>query len=421
MAWNSIGKNDNAGSSSELVDLSGRKQIRLLLGEMPNGEPLSSWFYSISTPADDYRTWMSPKPEDDFFQTNRRVFGLRATHASLAYDYEDNAIKILESGNQVWEQIKALHEAGKDLNNRDILITKTGSGRGTEYKVVDLDPQPLTVDLANYQRPDIQARYVAPTRDSVMQDLRSLGFQNPEEIFQTKPVTLEEAKQAKMPFGKYRDKTLGEVFNIESEYLLFLATKIDREDIKQCARVISNNLLSTEFDVDGIAPSIDELTFSAPSAGGAAAATPAAPQAPAAPVQTDVQTHTDSAGNYYELHNNEWVLMTPPAPPAPPAPPVPPAPTTPPTPQAPPAAPQAPPAAPTPPPAPAAPQAPAAGGSDRNTMIQTINSTFEQKPEYKDFTKIIEAMKQATTPNEKTVINDFTDEEVQKLYALVVQ
>ena len=391
MAWNSIGKNDNTSSASELVDLSGRKQIRLLLNEMPNGEPLSNWFYSISTPADDYRTWMSPKPEDDFFQANRRVFGLRATHASLAYDYEDNAVKILESGNQVWEQIKALHEAGKDLNNRDILITKTGTGRSTEYKVVDLDPKPLSVDLSNYQRPDIQARYVAPTRDAVMQDLKSLGFQDPEEIFQTKPVTLEEAKQTKMPFGKYRDKTLGEVFNIESEYLLFLSTKVDREDVKQCARVISNNLLGTEFDVDGIAPSIDELTFSAPSAAGGSAATPAPPQTPAA----EVQTHVDSAGNKYELINNEWVLITPAAPTPPPVPQAPPVPTP--------------------------PAAPPAGGQDREAMIQAINSTFEQKPEYKDFTKIIDAMKQATAPNEKTVINDFTDEEVQKLHALVVQ
>lgn len=105
-------------------------------------------------------------------------------------------------------------------------------------------------------------------------------------------------------------------------------------------------------------------------------------------------------------------------PPAPPVSPTPPAgrPTPPPAPPVPGAgASPAPPAPPTPP----APGAPA-GGIDRQGLIDQINAKFETDPKYKDFMQIINVMKQATAPNEKTAINDFTDEEVQRLADLVL-
>lgn len=107
-------------------------------------------------------------------------------------------------------------------------------------------------------------------------------------------------------------------------------------------------------------------------------------------------------------HNHHNGLIKPanpvemPAPPAPPAPPTGGASVT-----------------PSAPPAPPAPGAPA-GGIDRQGLIDQINAKFETDPKYKDFMQIINVMKQATAPNEKTAINDFTDEEVQKLANLVL-
>ena len=98
--------------------------------------------------------------------------------------------------------------------------------------------------------------------------------------------------------------------------------------------------------------------------------------------------------------------------PAPPTPPTGGSPTPPPPPPAPPTG------GPTPPPAP--PAGVSAGGIDRQGLIDKINEKFETDPKYKDFMQIINVMKQATAPNEKTAINDFTDEEVQKLADLVL-
>lgn len=413
MAWNDIGNNDRQSSSSasDLVQLEGQTRLRLLL---PEQGPISNWFYSISTPNGDYRTWLSPEPKDDFFAKNRRIFRVRPMHAGLAYNYGTGRIEILESGNQIWEQIKALVDVGKDLNTRDIMITKTGTGRSTEYKVVDMDPTPFNVDVANAPKPDIQARYATPpTYEQVIEDLRALGFTNPEEIFSTRPITLDEAKQAKVPFGKHKDQTLNDVYLTDSQYILFLATKIDRDDIKQCARVVANHLMGTQYEVTGLAPSMDEVAYVAPAKEGQAQGQqiPPAPPTPEAPPQV----YTDPMGNVYHLIDNQWVVQQP----APPVPPVPEPPTDTSTnnpwagtqfveqqqePQIPPVPPVGAPAT----------------GFNRQAVIDQINSKFEQDAQYKDFMKIIEVMKKATEPNPKTSINDFTDAEVQKLASLVL-
>lgn len=309
--WDGIGasRDSGGGSASDLVSLD-QPQTKLRLLLPPTG-PINHWVYAISTPADGYRTWIAPAKEDDFFAINSSAFRLRAIHSGLAYDHGQNAIKILEQGKQIWEGIKTLYAAGKDLSGRDIIINKKGSGRQTEYTVTDLDPTPLAVDMTN--APDLESRYVIPTKEQVLEDLRQLGFTNPEQLFTTKPLAYEQAIATKVPFGKYKDKTMQEIYNLDSQYLLFLSTKIDRADVKEAARVTCNTLMSTDYELSGIAPSVDEVDFVAPAESGAGATTGGA----------NVQVHTDAAGNIYHLIGNEWVLQpattTPPAPPTPPA------------------------------------------------------------------------------------------------------
>ena len=81
--WGDVGASSNSQSTtSDLVVIDGKKRVRLLPEVAQNG-PKSMWFYTISTPADGYRTWLSPAKNEDFFAENRNVFGVRATHAGL--------------------------------------------------------------------------------------------------------------------------------------------------------------------------------------------------------------------------------------------------------------------------------------------------------------------------------------------------
>ena len=356
MAWNMVGQTqkETKGTSSQLVKIEDKKRVRLIL---PETGPISHWSYSISTPADGYKTWISPAKDEDFFATNRNVFRLRPVHAGLAYDYDEKEIKILEAGNQIWEGIKLLVDAGKDINGRDIIIIKTGSGRSTEYKVTDCDPTPAPTDIDTLERPDLEARYQPPTFEMVLEDLRGLGFTNPSEIFETQPLAYEVARETKVPFGKFKDKTLKDVVSLDSTYITFLATKIDREDIKECARVVSNTIMGTQYELKGVTPSMEQVSFVAPTEGGEA---PQEPNTPPTPTESkeDTKKKTEDISPTVD--------------------------------------------------------------ASKEAMIAEINQAFETQEIYKDFMKIIDAMKKASAPHGKTSINDFTHEELLKLKEIVL-
>ena len=349
--WGDVGASSNSQSTtSDLVIIDGKKRVRLL-PEVAQGGPKSMWFYTISTPADGYRTWLSPAKNEDFFAENRNVFGVKATHAGLVYDYDEQAIKILEAGNSIWEAIKDLVEAGKDLSGRDIIITKKGTGRSTTYSVVDCDPTPAPAGLDTMDRPDLEARYVPVTKEEVLEDLRALGFTNPEQIFTKVPIDPKVAMTFPIPFGKHKGVTLQQLISVDVKYMSFLCTKIDRQDVKNYARVVSNALLGTAYEVGGASPSMEQLDFKAPEEGADQTPPPAQEQAPVQE-QPKPQPSVDN---------------------------------------------------------------------ERNKLIDSINKAFETDPTFKDFMKIIDAMKQASAPNMKTSINEFTMDELVKLYELVVK
>ena len=278
--WGDVGASSNSQSTtSDLVIIDGKKRVRLL-PEVAQGGPKSMWFYTISTPADGYRTWLSPAKNEDFFAENRNVFGVKATHAGLVYDYDEQAIKILEAGNSIWEAIKDLVEAGKDLSGRDIIITKKGTGRSTTYSVVDCDPTPAPAGLDTMDRPDLEARYVPVTKEEVLEDLRVLGFTNPEQIFTKVPIDPKVAMTFPIPFGKHKGVTLQQLISVDVKYMSFLCTKIDRQDVKNYARVVSNALLGTAYEVGGASPSMEQLDFKAPEEGADQTPPPAQEQAP---------------------------------------------------------------------------------------------------------------------------------------------
>lgn len=312
MAWNTIGQSNRGNSgSSDLVQIENGKRVRLLLAES-GGEPVSHWSYAISAPDDGYRTWISPQQGENFFEM-AQAFRLRPVHAALAWDYEEKGVRILEAGNQIWEDIKKLHDVGKDLTGRDIIIHKQGSGRSTEYSVTDADPTPFQLP-AGTELPDLNARYQPPTYDGVLEDLKQMGFTNPVELFTPVHISYEEAAAKKVPFGKYKDKTIGEVFQLDSTYLAFLSTKIDRVDIKECARVVSNQLLGTAYEVKGLTPLANAVTFVAPQANAGNAG--GGMQRPTDP--THIHTNPDGTEQWW--NGAEWVLQTPvPTPPAQPA------------------------------------------------------------------------------------------------------
>ena len=64
------------------------------------------------------------------------------------------------------------------------------------------------------------------------------------------------------------------------------------------------------------------------------------------------------------------------------------------------------------------PEMPQASG-EREALIEVINAKFASDPQYKDFMKIIEAMRTASAPMGLTSINEFNLEQLHNLKQLI--
>lgn len=393
MSWNEIdAKPSSSTGSDDLLTIGAQTKIRLLLtgGKTP-GEPDSYRSYGIDTPTGGYATFIAPEGED-FFGQNRQAFRLRYIHVGLVYDYSTSSIKILEAGNQIWKEIKKFRDMGIDVLASDLMLSKSGSGLGTKYGVIYLPPAPLAFNPESLPAPDLATRYRPSTYEGTLATLKRLGFVHPEQLFAPRPLAYDQAIQIKVPFGKFRDQTIADVLAADSSYLDFLAG-VDNPTVQQAARVASNQIMGTSYDVTGICPAVTEVDFVDPKAGQAQTApqnaqtqgtprgvtpgyTPAQPQyqqAPAAPAQPQYQAS-----------------VTPAAPTQPVPAPVQPAPVQP---------------------------APAGG---QQAIMAEISNIFENDPKYKDFTKIIAVMQQASG-GQKTNLAEFTNEELTNLLAAIKQ
>ena len=434
MSWNEIdAKPSSSSGSDDLLTIGAQTKIRLLLtgGKTP-GEPDSYRSYGIDTPTDGYATFIAPEGED-FFGQNRQAFRLRYIHVGLVYDYSTSSIKILEAGNQIWKEIKKFRDMGIDVLASDLMLSKSGSGLGTKYGVIYLPPAPLPFDPNSLPAPDLATRYRPSTYEGTLAALKRLGFVHPEQLFTPRPLAYDQAIQIKVPFGKFRDQTIADVLAADSTYLDFLAG-VDNPTVQQAARVVSNQIMGTSYDVTGICPAVTEVDFVDPKAG----------QAPAAPQNAQTQgTPQGMAPGYtpngqyapgVQPNPSQYQQPVAPAAPAPAATPQyqPQAPVAPAQPQAPaqpawsangnpttpaPAPAPAPQAAPAPAPAAPAPAAPAGG---QQAVMAEISNIFENDPKYKDFTKIIAVMQQASG-GQKTNLAEFTNEELTKLLAAIKQ
>jgi hypothetical protein len=446
MSWNEIdAKPSSSTGSDDLLTIGAQTKIRLLLtgGKTP-GEPDSYRSYGIDTPTDGYATFIAPEGED-FFGQNRQAFRLRYIHVGLVYDYSTSSIKILEAGNQIWKEIKKFRDMGIDVLASDLMLSKSGSGLGTKYGVIYLPPAPLPFNPESLPAPDLATRYRPSTYEGTLAALKRLGFVHPEQLFTPRPLAYDQATQIKVPFGKFRDQTIADVLAADSSYLDFLAG-VDNPTVQQAARVVSNQIMGTSYDVTGICPAVTEVDFVDPKAGQAQTApqnaqtqgtpqgvapgyTPVQPQyqTPAAPVQPQYQ-QAPPVANQYQAPVAPVQPQAPAQPQAPVQPQYQQAPAAPVSPAqpawldngAPAPAPQAPvQPAPAPQVAPAAPVQPAPAGGQQAIMAE-ISNIFENDPKYKDFTKIIAVMQQASG-GQKTNLAEFTNEELTNLLAAIKQ
>lgn len=369
MSWDNITGESSILPSSNLGGVqdevrfeSGKgKKLRLILKD--GDEPYSYLEHCLEVETFEgghttrtFRTIRCPKTHDnpnapcplcDGQQVRRRV-----RHACNVWDYDENKVQKLNTGEAVFKPIATTMKMGIDILSVDWAIMKTGTDRNnTEYTATNLGASDfqLPADAPYY---NMKEEYAPHSIEDMKAIVESAGGDWEKLIVPPKLQypTLQEALNHVMPNGKYKDQRFEDIWEQDKTnrgMIHYLAMRSDRvSPEKAAAQVILVRLGGAQ--IDGVPTSDDDVNT---------ASQDALSPAPAPTATTDTTTAENKS-------------------------------------------------APTPAPS---------NSSDRDAKIAEINKLLSSKDRFVKggFNLIVETMKKCA--NGKTNIVDFTDEELDSM------
>lgn len=256
MSWGDIDKR-NPGSGIDLGRFLKFEDGKSVTVRVIDAEPHMSYVHKITQVVDGKEVFRSiPATEnldDDYISKNTNRWPAEPVFAMRVKAYLEGGpeIKVLQGGKQIFKQIKKLFEEYGDVNTYDLTISRTGEGKETEYfvsaapraKENDLDIEALRAEVAEDESLDWVNLYPTFTPEQQQKALTDAGFDVTYDpaLKLMDSMDVDAAKKIVVPFGKYKDKTLGEIMVIDSGYLKFIAEKVTTNDtVAAAGRVLVN-------------------------------------------------------------------------------------------------------------------------------------------------------------------------------------
>lgn len=269
MAWNDI--NEKSSRDPDVVNIAPNttKLIHILLRE--NEEPVSFWTHYIpnSTGKSGPKGALVICPGKDIcpacangtYRTSRK-------HAINVWDYDTKSVKILESGNTIFNALKQIKEHMGTFDNVDISIKRSGDGKDTTYTVIPIPimspfdnskirglfpiaqmRMPHSVEAITAYIEGMGGRVVKADSADVnippggdMTQPPQQEVDNPN-IDNTKSTDMASATSLPpmLQFGKYKGKTIEEVYKEDPNYIRWCAENISDPTIKaEASKLITN-------------------------------------------------------------------------------------------------------------------------------------------------------------------------------------
>lgn len=299
----------------------------------------------------------------------------RVRHATNAWDYDVAGVRKLAAGEDTFKPIGTIRTLGQDIYGMDFAITKTGKGRDTSYSVVSLGLTPFALP-ANVALFDIENEYRPHTEEEMRSIVEGIGLSWQDLITPPDPVypaSLQEALSHIMPNTKYKGQTIGQIWDANRGMIDFLSKSNRVSYEKSCAQVVLVSLGG--IHIEGVPNySLNNVT-STPSI--PMPVTPVVNVIPS-PVQvTPVVNTTPTPVQVTPIQVAPVANVTP-------------APVQ------------------------------VSNGADRQTKIDQINTQLQTNQKFVNggYQAIIGVMQEATAPNNKVSIVEFTDSELDKMLAL---
>ena len=185
------------------------------------------------------------------------IYRTKRVHAINVWDYESKSVKILEGGNSIFQALKQIKEQIGTLLSVDISIKKIGTGMDTQYSVIPIPMmQPFDASgirglfpIANLRLSDsveVVARYIESMGGAVVTNPEKIDTIQKIYIPPTASIPTEPNPDAAKPilqFGKYKGRTVEDIFNEDPNYIKWCAENISDISIKtESKRVIEQKL-----------------------------------------------------------------------------------------------------------------------------------------------------------------------------------
>lgn len=409
-AWDNRTINDSgatAGSNDYLqVGPGETKRVRVLLFE--NQEPATYGVYKVEVKQPDgtdtvlsFTSFPGCKLENN---RDNAKFGFR--NILNVWDYSTSSVKKLAFGTRLKDQIKALHFNSGHIGNYDINISRIGEKRDTQWFAApvmnsaqglppEFNPTMITWDIYNL------TEFAVVSEEEIARQLAEVGI-NYDEFTKPKIYTLEEAMAFKLPFSKHKGKTLGEVFAIDTGWITWAANNARMTDLRNMCQTIQHQLIAggsvTPPTFSQVAPAnpaaqVTPPVQTVPPQQVAQVASPAAPvntaptapvapaltqTAPAAPVVTAPQQAAQTAAPVAQTASPSASEQT------------------------------------------ATQQAPEqTTPATREGIIAAIDEAIRKNPEFKNYQRVVEVMREVTAPTPNFDLRQYTDVQLNALLVKV--
>lgn len=230
VSWDKmLNEKNSGGGDARFLKIEDGTRIRLLQGT------IAQWRqHAIRSPDDDnqVRFAVCPKGHDGRSdamcplcmkatdEEGKQRFPISRRFGVNVWDYENEEVKLLVSGPQVFDEFASNHEMGINPEASDYIIHKAGKGINTKYKMVRMDKEPFTVTIDAGDLHDLDALETPASIEDIFQKVEEMGMDY--DALETVHFSLEEAEAFLMPYGKFKGECVEWVVTEETNYAKYL-------------------------------------------------------------------------------------------------------------------------------------------------------------------------------------------------------
>ena len=247
MSWSDAqGKSGGAPQNSSHMSIKPNQTVKIHVLLNEGEEPRSYWTHFIRCADGRSRSVICPG-RDVCPGCIKGTVKSRKRHAVNVWSYDDNAVKILETGNSVMQQMKLIYDQFGSLNEVDLAIRRTGSGLDTAYTVTAMQlATPFEwgnkelYDIDILKSPDSAEKinaYLSGGTAPIAGAPTPVPRQPQESTDAPSPNTT--IPSLKVDFGKYKGMTMAEIAEKDMNYVKWCAENIEDFAIKAEAQKLA--------------------------------------------------------------------------------------------------------------------------------------------------------------------------------------